>query len=118
MKPATPVRAQVAELPVLCLRTLLDVLMTRAAPHLTHQELEWLDMGVPDLESSLLSRVEELTEGLGCLVADGQGVGSFQDAAECSRLLFFLSNQASLLGGLRVVSDTAAHKLKAVGGNR
>lgn len=118
MKRATPMQAQEAELPVLCLRTLLDVLMARAAPHLTRQELEWLGMGVPDLESSLLSRVEELTEGLGCLVADGQGVGSFQNAAECSRLLFFLSNQASLLGGLRLVCDSAAHQLKAAGRQR
>lgn len=118
MTQAIPMPARADDFPVLCLRTLLDVLMARAAPHLTREELAWIDMAAPALESSLLSQMEDLAEGLGCLVADGGGVGSFQNAAECSRLLFFLSNQASLLGGLRMVSDTAANKLKSVGSQR
>lgn len=118
MKQTAPKVARADDLPVLSLRTMLDVLMARAAPHLTRQELAWLDSGVPALESCLLIQMEDLTEGLGCLVADGQGVGSFQNADECSRLMFFLSNQASLLSGLRVISDTAANRLQAAGRQR
>lgn len=87
--------------------------MSRAAPHLTPAELAWLNSGVPEIEWSLMSQVESLTEGLGCLVVNDKRMGSFREAGDCSSQLFFLANQASLLGGgLRVVSDSAAHLLK------
>lgn len=103
-------------LPAFSLRTLLEVLMERAGPHLTQSDLRWLFSGGSDMAGDLASYLEYLTEGIGCLVvSDGGGknpIGSFQDARECSRLLFFLGHQASLLGGLQCVIDDAARRLR------
>ncbi|MDN5539423.1 MAG: hypothetical protein L0H08_20925 [Comamonas sp.] len=103
-------------LPVFSLRTLLEVLMARAEPHLTQGDLRWLFGGCSDTAGDLALYLAHLTEGIGCLVVnDGPGtghIGSFQDASECSRLLFFLSHQASLQGGLQGVIDAAARRLR------
>lgn len=103
-------------LPAFGLRTLLEVLMERAVPNLTLRELHWLANGSSDMAGDLASYLVHLTEGIGCLVVnDGPGsghIGSFQDAGECSNLLFFLSHQASLLGGLQCVIDAAARRLR------
>lgn len=91
------------------LRVLLDLLLVRAAPHLTQKELTWLERNVSEFAGTLAMQLEDLTEGIGCLVAADADSGSFRDTDDLPRLMFFLSNQVSLLNGLRLVSDMATH---------
>ena len=114
----TPVQQahEADRLPAFSLRTLLEVLVERAGPHLTHSDLRWLFNGCSDMAGDLASGLEYLTEGIGCLVvSDGASkhpIGSFQDSRESSRLLFFLCDQARLQGGLQSVIDGTARRLR------
>lgn len=112
-KEPTPTLKQDTErMPVFCLRSMLHLLIERAAPRLTHQELQWLSSNAPGVASCLARQLEEVTDGIGFLVSsDEANTGSFQAPYELASLMFFIASQAGLLAGLSEIGETAAGRL-------
>ena len=98
-------------LPTFGLRSMLYLLAEHASPHLSTKELQWLSNNAPWMAASLSRQLEELTEGMGCLVSDDTNAGSFQDANSLFGLMFFISNQAGLLAGLQQLAETVEVRL-------
>lgn len=94
------------QLPEFGLDTLLEVLLRRAGPHLTPQELEWLG-GAGELVHGIASRWRALANDLGVLVSldaqNGSMACSLQDGESVSQFMFLMSEQFDLLAGLRSV---------------
>lgn len=79
---------------------MFELLITRASDNLTDHEANWLKTGIDNTVSLELDNLHCITQGLGLLIAEDKGAGSFQDKDELSALLFSIAHQVDTIRGL------------------
>jgi hypothetical protein len=96
----------------------VEVLWEHSARLLTPGELQWF-VGLSDMAEMYTHNLEELMEGLGCLIsnddatrAGGVSMGSFQSSGGTSTLLFFLTDAVRLARAMHTLSRAAAFRLR------
>lgn len=80
-----------------------------SADNLTREQLAWF-AGLAETVEAQARYLADLTEGLGCIVADDE-TGSFQSGRSLSTLLFNINNQLETIAGLIQISGSAADRL-------
>ena len=53
-------------------------------------------------------------EGLGCLIADDENVGSFKDRCDVANMLFGISRQLDLISGMMFIGMSAENRLNQI----
>ena len=87
----------------LALSSALELLSRHAMPSLSDAELQYLS-GIDGCAEEIARRTAKLVEGLGCLIADDEQVGSFQSPASMASLLFNIAGQFNAVAGLLCVA--------------
>ena len=82
---------------------MLELLITRAGDSLTDHETNWLKAGIEDTVSIELDNLHCITQGLGLLVAEDKGAGSFQNKEDLSSLLWSIAHQVDTIRGLNLM---------------
>lgn len=88
------------------MQTALQMLMDRAADHLTDEDLSLLADGV-DVAQMHAQHLSEVVCWIGCLVASDETCGSFQHKAELPGLLFHVGAHADMIANLFQVAGRA-----------
>lgn len=114
--PASNLRKSSVTMPVFGIRALMQLLSERAMPYLSRQELEWLADGGMDLAGSYARQLEQVLEGVACLVAVDSSpgrfsAGSFQSTEELPGFLNLQANGIGVVGGLIHISEVALSRL-------
>jgi hypothetical protein len=79
-----------------------------AAPHLSDAELEFIS-GAISHASMEADHMAKITEDLGCLIANDNGSGAFDESLPT--LLFQVSNHMDLVSGLTWIGNEAEYRL-------
>ena len=95
---------------VLSAESIMFELWERAAPSLSKEELEWFS-NASEHADTLTQDLQEVLEGIGCLVNDNDKPVSFQSSGSVATLLFNISRQLETVSGLIHVGDSASSRL-------
>lgn len=80
-----------------------------SADNLTSEQLKWF-AGLSDGIEAQIRCLAEVTEGIGCMVADDT-TGSFSDGRSLSTLMFNINHQLETITGLVQISRSAYDRL-------
>lgn len=91
----------------------LRLLWDKAGSKMSLGELQWVADGAASQVSCQTRALATTLEGLACLVANDEDVGSFQDSVSVSRLLFGLHGQLDALAGLSELAEDAHDRVRS-----
>lgn len=103
------------ELGARCITNAVYALWDRVADTLTPEELQWFS-GLSESSQLYLANMEELTDGLGCLISNDVpkftgGTGAFREPDTAAALMFFLTDALRLARAMHHLGESAQYKL-------
>lgn len=90
--------------------SVMEKLYRAAEKNLTDDDLEWLVGGL-EWGDHVARTTEAMVTGLGCLIIEDGGAGSFQSKDGLPELLFHIANSINHARSLFIVGDRARYAL-------